>query len=507
MTPKEVEELTVLWTSAQRTVAAFIRTLLTDWHEAEEVLQRVAVTLVRKHAEYDASRPFVPWALGFAKLEALAYLRRRGAERLVFDNGLVEQIAETYAQAAQEPLPYNQFLGECVEELDGRSRRAIELRYGGDLKTAQIAHQMQLSDGAVRTLLSRARTLMRQCLEVRIALERCAMSDEVKILIHAHLDGELTEEQRRRLAGWLGESSANVERFVEECRLHSELFDLHCRAGEDLLSAATPAESRPAGRGASFRDGAAAGAPAFVFHQFPSSLGVPLTYAAVALLLGIGLLAAGTWPMSDRARQSAVDEMSTGPMSELSCVARLSGMESCRWVDLKAAARDGERVTLGRTLAISSGLLGVTYSTGVRVTLVGPATYIVDSPKGGFLSLGTISVSVQPAEQRAARSNENGADRESQPRAAAYFCVCTPAARLTNRGGGEFRVCVDKSGGSSVYVVEGSVSTQGVGHRGGLFWKHGGEPATVVYGAGQEGHYPPFSGIDAHRGELPQPGS
>ncbi len=168
MTPKEVEEMTVLWTSAQRTVAAFIRTLVANFHDSEEVLQRVAVTLVRKYDQYDASRPFVAWALGFAKLEALAHLRQRGSERLVFDNTVVEQIAETCAEAAQEAWPYARFLGECAEELDGRSRRAIELRYGGNLKTAQIAHQMELSDGAVRMLLSRARTLMRECLEARI---------------------------------------------------------------------------------------------------------------------------------------------------------------------------------------------------------------------------------------------------------------------------------------------------------------------------------------------------
>jgi RNA polymerase sigma-70 factor, ECF subfamily len=168
MTPKEVEEMTVLWTSAQRTVAAFIRTLVIDLHDAEEVLQRVAVTLVRKYAEYDPSRPFVAWALGFAKFESLAYLRKRGSERLVFSNALVEQIAETYEQATQEAWPYPQFVGECVEELDGRSRRAIQLRYGGNLKTAQIARQMELSDGAVRMVLSRARTLMRKCIEARI---------------------------------------------------------------------------------------------------------------------------------------------------------------------------------------------------------------------------------------------------------------------------------------------------------------------------------------------------
>ena len=72
------------------------------------------------------------------------------------------------------------------------------------------------------------------------------MKDEATILIQAHLDGELTDRQRRRLTAWLGESRANVERFVRECRLHSELFDLHCRAkdaawGEQRVPRSVPA--------------------------------------------------------------------------------------------------------------------------------------------------------------------------------------------------------------------------------------------------------------------------
>jgi len=169
MTPEQVEQLAAHWTRAQRTVAAFVRTLVTDFHESEEVLQRVAVTLVRKYEQYDPARPFVPWALGVAKLESLMYLRRRGAERLVFDDALVERIAESYERVEQESAPMEQFLEECVEELEARARRAIQLRYSGDMKTIQIAREMDLSDGATRMLLSRARTLLRTCVERRAA--------------------------------------------------------------------------------------------------------------------------------------------------------------------------------------------------------------------------------------------------------------------------------------------------------------------------------------------------
>ncbi len=169
MTPKQTEDMAAQWTGAQRAVAAFVRTLVTDFHQSEEVLQRVAVTMVRKYEQYDSSRPFVAWAIGIAKLESLMFLREQGRDRLVFDDALVDRIAESHEQAEEEPTPTFQFVTECVEELDGRARQAIQFRYGCDLKTAEIAEKMEISDGAARMLLSRARTLLRKCLESRIA--------------------------------------------------------------------------------------------------------------------------------------------------------------------------------------------------------------------------------------------------------------------------------------------------------------------------------------------------
>ena len=148
MTSKEVEELAANWTRARRTVAAFVRTLVTNFHESEEVLQRVAVKLVQKYEQYDPSRPFVAWAIGVARLEALSFLRERSKDRLVFDDTLVAGIAESHERTAQSLAHVSQFLDECIEELDGRARRAIQLRYSGDLKTSQIAGKMEISDGA-----------------------------------------------------------------------------------------------------------------------------------------------------------------------------------------------------------------------------------------------------------------------------------------------------------------------------------------------------------------------
>jgi RNA polymerase sigma-70 factor, ECF subfamily len=127
------------------------------------------VTLVRKHKQYDRNRSFVAWALGVAKFEALTYLRQQGKERLIFDDALVESIAENHEIAAQRSASAHKSLAECIEQLDGRARQAIELRYVEDFRTAQIARAMAITDGAARMVLSRARAMLRNCLEAHAA--------------------------------------------------------------------------------------------------------------------------------------------------------------------------------------------------------------------------------------------------------------------------------------------------------------------------------------------------
>jgi len=174
MTPQEAEELAALWTGAHPAIAAFLRTLARHSDESDELLQRTAVALVRKFHEFDRRRSFVAWAIGVAKLETLAFWREKSSDRHVFDNDLVEELAEGYRQIAEERLPIRDFLIQCVAELDGRAHQAIQLRYAKQMNTMEIAEAMGLSPGAVRVLLTRARTSLRLCVEEHLKRQKAS---------------------------------------------------------------------------------------------------------------------------------------------------------------------------------------------------------------------------------------------------------------------------------------------------------------------------------------------
>jgi RNA polymerase sigma-70 factor (ECF subfamily) len=73
---------------------------------------------------------------------------------------------------AEEVDPVREALSKCLEQLKGRSKRVIELRYRRGMKSSRIADEMTLSAGAVRMLLCRVRQGLRRCIERRTGKQR-----------------------------------------------------------------------------------------------------------------------------------------------------------------------------------------------------------------------------------------------------------------------------------------------------------------------------------------------
>lgn len=168
MDNQKAEEFAVLWAAAQPTISAFVWSVVRDFHEAEEIVQRVAVALVRKFDRYDASRPFAAWAVGVAKYEVLYYRRQCASDRHLFDDELVERISQGYQRFAAETNHYREALEHCVQKLEGRSRRAVELRYATGLDFHGVGRELRMKPGAARMLLCRIRQSLRSCIERRV---------------------------------------------------------------------------------------------------------------------------------------------------------------------------------------------------------------------------------------------------------------------------------------------------------------------------------------------------
>lgn len=63
---------------------------------------------------------------------------------------------------------YAAALRHCLDELDGRGRDAVRLRYEHGLSRGAMAKQLRLSEDGIKSLLRRVRQILRTCVERRI---------------------------------------------------------------------------------------------------------------------------------------------------------------------------------------------------------------------------------------------------------------------------------------------------------------------------------------------------
>jgi len=89
------EEFTHHWLEAEPSVSAYVFASVSGFHDAEDVVQRIAQELARRFDEYDSNRPFVGWALWIAKSRVIDFYRAQDRTRIVFSDELLERLADT----------------------------------------------------------------------------------------------------------------------------------------------------------------------------------------------------------------------------------------------------------------------------------------------------------------------------------------------------------------------------------------------------------------------------
>jgi RNA polymerase sigma-70 factor (ECF subfamily) len=166
MQDQRTEQLARLWTEAQPMVAAYILSLIPDFHRAEDVLQQVAVVLVRRFDEYEPGRPFLPWALGIARNASFDCRREMAKVRSpLLNDELIESVREVFEEESDASICIRQALRTCLQGLRERMLEVLQLRYAEDLKPQDVAKRLGITSGSVRVILHRARQGLRACIE------------------------------------------------------------------------------------------------------------------------------------------------------------------------------------------------------------------------------------------------------------------------------------------------------------------------------------------------------
>ncbi len=150
--------------SCQAGLYAYILKLLPYASDAADVLQQVNLKILAKKSEYSAGTNFGAWAASIAHYEVLTHRSKKARDRMVFDDEIVRQLAQTESQAVSGQFAKSRLLEECLGKLDVSDRRLIAQRYEENLRPREIGKALDRSAQSVSQSLYRIRSALGRCI-------------------------------------------------------------------------------------------------------------------------------------------------------------------------------------------------------------------------------------------------------------------------------------------------------------------------------------------------------
>lgn len=165
------DQFTSLYTKHERQLYRFIASMLGQPADAEDLLQETAKKLWREFENYDAERPFMPWACTIARYEVLSFGKRQKVKRKYFSDEVIEALAEEWREAEAERDLRALALEQCVEALPSNDRRLLADRYSAESSLKELAERTGQTPNALYKTLQRIREALFDCVTRKLALE------------------------------------------------------------------------------------------------------------------------------------------------------------------------------------------------------------------------------------------------------------------------------------------------------------------------------------------------
>jgi RNA polymerase sigma factor (sigma-70 family) len=146
--------------------------VVTNREWAEDVLQEAYLNIWHIAGNYRmALSPPLAWMGVIVRSRALDFLRRRASDRADSALELDGVVSDTIAGDATNPLDASEAseqawaLHECLRKLEARQREVLSLAYLRDLSHGELAKQLKLPLGTVKTWIRRGIEQLRGCMD------------------------------------------------------------------------------------------------------------------------------------------------------------------------------------------------------------------------------------------------------------------------------------------------------------------------------------------------------
>jgi len=145
----------------------YLRFLGCDEALADDMTQETFLAVLRKPFQQRSHGETSAYLRTVARHKFLRAVRRSRRAPTIADLEMAERVW-VEAHPRENGNEFLDALEECLKQLNGRSRTAIDRRYRDGFSRAQIAEEMDMTEDGVKTLLRRTRNSLRGCIKGRL---------------------------------------------------------------------------------------------------------------------------------------------------------------------------------------------------------------------------------------------------------------------------------------------------------------------------------------------------
>ncbi len=168
---ERAERFVSLVLANQRRVHGFIRALVPELADVDDLFQQTSAVLWRRFDDFQPGTNFAAWAMQIARNQIRDYRKIHMRRRGVFSDDLFDAIADKIASATDTVDSRQEALTSCLLDLPPDARRLIQMRYVDDKSVEEIAQELNRSDKTVYRLLGQLRQALMACVRTKMTAD------------------------------------------------------------------------------------------------------------------------------------------------------------------------------------------------------------------------------------------------------------------------------------------------------------------------------------------------
>jgi RNA polymerase sigma-70 factor, ECF subfamily len=155
----------------ERDIKVFLRTLLADWSDVDEVLQDTSLVAWRKFSQFEAGTNFRGWILTIARYEAFRYRKKVGRKPLCFSDSLCQILIDESDRPTESQTQKMNALEQCLMKLSKDKCELLLSAHTRGVFTKDIAAMIGKSEQSLYKMIQRLRATVVECVRRTMRIE------------------------------------------------------------------------------------------------------------------------------------------------------------------------------------------------------------------------------------------------------------------------------------------------------------------------------------------------